>query len=100
MGWLVICVVVATTMGRRIAALGAAHSEAKAQLTGRIVDSITNIKNVIFFAAHEKEDGIVAGSVADAYDAQRAQYRAFVQIYAGLWKRQVGGFLVDTRGPA
>jgi ABC-type multidrug transport system fused ATPase/permease subunit len=78
--WLIICGVVTTTMGRRIAALGAAHSEAKAQLTGRIVDSITNIKNVIFFAAHEKEDSIVAGSVADTYIAQRAQYRAFVQM--------------------
>jgi ABC-type multidrug transport system fused ATPase/permease subunit len=78
--WLAVCALVTTTMGRRIAALGAAHSEAKAQLTGRIVDSITNIKNVIFFAAHEKEDRIVAGSVADTFYAQRAQYRAFVHM--------------------
>lgn len=78
--WLAVCALVTTTMGRRIAALGAAHSEAKAQLTGRIVDSITNIKNVIFFAAHEKEDRIVAGSVAGTFYAQRAQYRAFVQM--------------------
>ncbi|MFL5307980.1 MAG: ABC transporter ATP-binding protein [Polyangia bacterium] len=78
--WLVVYVAVTTTMGRRIAAFGAAHSEAKAQLTGRIVDSITNIKNVIFFAAHEREDQIVGDSVAETFQAQRAQYRAFVQM--------------------
>ncbi|HVZ88780.1 MAG TPA: ABC transporter ATP-binding protein [Polyangia bacterium] len=80
LAWLAIYVAVTTTMGRRIAAFGAVHSEAKAQLTGRIVDSITNIKNVIFFAAHEKEDRIVAHSVNDTFEAQRAQYRAFVQM--------------------
>jgi ABC-type multidrug transport system fused ATPase/permease subunit len=78
--WLAVYVAVTTTMGRRIAAFGAAHSEAKAQLTGRIVDSITNIKNVIFFAAHEREDRIVGHSVAETFQAQRAQYRAFVQM--------------------
>ena len=57
--WLVVYVAVTATFGRRIAAFGAVHSEAKAQLTGRIVDAITNIRNVIFFAAHEKEDRIV-----------------------------------------
>ena len=78
--WLAAYIGVATVMGRRVAALGAAHSEAKAQLTGRIVDSITNIKNVIFFAAHEKEDRIVGHSVLDTFEAQRAQYRSFVQM--------------------
>ncbi|HXX69012.1 MAG TPA: ABC transporter ATP-binding protein, partial [Polyangiaceae bacterium] len=80
LGWLSVYVSVTVVMGRRIADFGAAHSEAKAQLTGRIVDSITNIRNVIFFAAHEKEDRIVADSVADTFEAQRAQYRAFVQM--------------------
>ncbi|MCL2450072.1 MAG: ABC transporter ATP-binding protein/permease, partial [Polyangiaceae bacterium] len=80
LAWLCVYVGVTTAMGRRIAAFGAAHSEAKAQLTGRIVDSISNIKNVIFFAAHEKEDRIVGRSVADTFEAQRAQYRAFVQM--------------------
>jgi ATP-binding cassette subfamily B protein len=80
LGWLVVYVVITVAMGRRIAALGAAHSEAKAQLTGRIVDSITNIRNVIFFAAHEREDRIVGDSVAETFRAQRAQYRAFVRM--------------------
>jgi ABC-type multidrug transport system fused ATPase/permease subunit len=64
----------------RTAALGAVHSEAKAQLTGRIVDSITNIKNVIFFAGHEKEDRIVGRSVHATFTAQSAQYLAFVRM--------------------
>ena len=80
LAWLVVYVAVTTSFGRRIAGLGAAHSEAKAQLTGRIVDAITNIKNVIFFAAHEKEDRIVGDSIGETFDAQRAQYRAFVQM--------------------
>jgi ATP-binding cassette, subfamily B, bacterial len=78
--WLVVYVGVTVVFGRRIAALGAVHSEAKAQLTGRIVDSITNIKNVIFFAGHEKEDRIVGRSVHATFAAQRAQYRAFVHM--------------------
>jgi ABC-type multidrug transport system fused ATPase/permease subunit len=78
--WLAVAVGVALTLGRRIAAFGAVHSEAKAQLTGRIVDSITNIKNVIAFAAHESEDRIVGRSVAGTLRAQQAQYRAFVQM--------------------
>jgi ABC-type multidrug transport system fused ATPase/permease subunit len=78
--WIGVSVAVTVVMGRKIATLGAVHSEAKAQLTGRIVDSITNIKNVIFFAAHEKEDRVVAHSVAGTFEAQRAQYRAFVQM--------------------
>jgi ABC-type multidrug transport system fused ATPase/permease subunit len=78
--WLLVYFAVTLVMGRRIAALGAAHSEAKAQLTGRIVDSITNIKNVIFFAGHENEDRIVGRSVHETFSAQRAQYRAFVQM--------------------
>ncbi|HLK89459.1 MAG TPA: ABC transporter ATP-binding protein [Polyangia bacterium] len=80
LGWLAVYVTVTTMFGRRIAGLGAAHSDAKAQLTGRIVDAITNIKNVIFFAAHEKEDRIVGDSIGDTFGAQRAQYRAFVQM--------------------
>ena len=78
--WLVIYVAVTAAFGRRIAGLGAVHSEAKAQLTGRIVDAITNIRNVIFFAAHEKEDRIVGDSIGETFDAQRAQYRAFVRM--------------------
>ncbi|HVV49681.1 MAG TPA: ABC transporter ATP-binding protein [Polyangia bacterium] len=78
--WLAVYVSVTTLFGRRIAALGALHSDAKAQLTGRIVDAITNIKNVIFFAAHEREDRIVGASIADTFGAQRAQYRAFVRM--------------------
>jgi ABC-type multidrug transport system fused ATPase/permease subunit len=79
-GWLAVYIGITVVFGRRIARLGAVHSEAKAQLTGRIVDSITNIKNVIFFAAHEKEDRIVGRSVHATFTAQRAQYRAFVHM--------------------
>jgi ABC-type multidrug transport system fused ATPase/permease subunit len=78
--WLAIYVTIAVVMGRKIATFGAAHSDAKAQLTGRIVDSFTNIRNVIFFAAHEREDRIVHASVAETFQAQRAQYRAFVRM--------------------
>ena len=88
--WLAVYALVAAVFGRRIAALGAVHSDAKAQLTGRIVDAITNIKNVIFFAAHEKEDRIVGDSIGAAFGAQRAQYRAFVRMRVLLQALNLG----------
>ncbi len=92
--WLAIYVTIAVVMGRRIAAFGAAHSDAKAQLTGRIVDSFTNIRNVIFFAAHEREDRIVHASVAETFQAQRAQYRAFVRMRMLLQVLNLGIYAV------
>ncbi|WP_437667105.1 ABC transporter ATP-binding protein [Sorangium sp. So ce1182] len=79
-GWLIVAIGSTTALGRHIATFGAAHSEAKAHLTGRIVDSITNIRNVIFFAAHEREDHIVGASIDHTFRAQRAQYLAFVRM--------------------
>ena len=49
-------------------------------MTGRIVDSITNIRNVVYFAAETTEDRIVTQSVRDTMKAQRRQYREYVRM--------------------
>jgi ABC-type multidrug transport system fused ATPase/permease subunit len=78
--WLAVYATVAIRMGKYIAKFGAAHSDAKAQLTGRIVDSITNIKNVIFFAAHDREEDLIGRSVGTTFIAQRQSYLAYVKM--------------------
>jgi len=105
--WLCVYASVAIYMGRYIARFGAAHSEAKAQLTGRIVDSITNIKNVIFFAAHDREEHLIGHSVASTYQAQRRSYLAYVRmrvcmqflhvvIYALVFSLAIKGMIAGT----
>lgn len=79
-GWLLVYATVAYLMGRGISKYGAMHSDAKASLTGRIVDSISNIKNVIFFSAHEREQQLVGTSVATTLYAQRKSYIAYVRM--------------------
>lgn len=78
--WLVVYVALSMRMGRRIARYGAKHSDVRAQMTGRIVDSITNIRNVVYFAAETTEDRIVTQSVRDTMKAQRRQYREYVRM--------------------
>jgi ABC-type multidrug transport system fused ATPase/permease subunit len=78
--WLVVYMFLSLRMGRRIARYGAKHSDARAQMTGRIVDSITNIRNVVYFAAEATEDRIVTQSVRDTFKAQRRQYREYIRM--------------------
>jgi ATP-binding cassette, subfamily B, bacterial len=78
--WLLLYGSLAYWQGKQVARFGATHSDAKAQLTGKIVDSITNIKNVIFFAAHEREEALVGRSVASTLLAHRRSYLAYVHM--------------------
>lgn len=82
--WLMVYAFVALRFGKWISRYGAIHSDAKAQLTGRIVDGITNIKNIIFFAAHEREERFVGTSVASTYMAQRQSYVAYVKMRVAM----------------
>lgn len=108
--WLVVYAAVAFAMGKGISKYGAMHSDAKASLTGRIVDSITNIKNVIFFSAHEREQDLVGYSVANTLYAQRKSYLAYVRmrvvlqilhvvIYALLFSFAIKGLIAGSLTP-
>lgn len=70
----------ALLFAKRIARAGLKHSEAKAHLTGAIVDSITNIRNVILFAGHKTENSQVTKYVDETRKAQRHQYLEFVKM--------------------
>ncbi|MEJ0062533.1 MAG: ABC transporter transmembrane domain-containing protein [Alphaproteobacteria bacterium] len=71
LGWLAMYFGVCMMSGRLCAKRAGEHNEAKTQLTGRVVDIIINIKNVIFFAAHEREDATVNRNVTATLAAQR-----------------------------
>lgn len=99
-------------LGRRISRFGAIHSDVKAQLTGRIVDSITNIRNIIYFAAEDTEDRIVTSAVRNTFEAQRRQYREFVRmrvmmqqtmqvvVYVGIFPLVIKAMLAGQMTPA
>lgn len=90
--WLAVYVSVSLVMGRRISKFGAKHSDIRAQMSGRIVDSMTNIRSVIYFGAEDTEDRIVTQSVRDTMKAQRRQYREYIRMRIIL--QQVMGAVV------
>lgn len=108
--WLLVYGVTAFYMGKGISKYGAMHSDAKASLTGRIVDSISNIKNVIFFSAHEREQQLVGASVANTLYAQRKSYLAYIRmrvvlqflhvlVYALLFPLAIKGLIAGSITP-
>jgi len=73
--WIVGFVVVLYTMVPRIRERSTIVSEARSMLTGRIVDSYTNIQTVKLFAHTEKEDEYARDAVADHTTKFRASTR-------------------------
>ena len=67
------------------------NSEARSLLTGRVVDSYTNILTVKLFARAEQEDRFVRDSIEAHTEAFQAQTRAITVMTAGLhhhWRRR------------
>ena len=60
------------------------NSEARSLLTGRIVDTYTNILTVKLFARAEQEDQFVRDAIEDHTDALQAQTRAITALTGGL----------------
>ena len=65
-------------------ALAIALSEASSGLTGRVVDSFTNIQSVKLFAHAEREDAFGREAFARQLAAARAMNRAIVTMTAAL----------------
>jgi ATP-binding cassette, subfamily B, bacterial len=76
--WLAVYFGVCTLTGRLCAKLAGEHNDAKTAVTGRIIDAMVNIRNVIQFAGNSTEDNIVRGAVHKAWIAQRRVYLAVV----------------------
>jgi ATP-binding cassette subfamily B protein len=87
-------------VGRECSRRAAANNEARAAVTGRIVDVITNIRNVFFFANQALEDRELERYTGEERDRRMALYRAVVRLRCvqyvldiGMWLGFVGGAL-------
>jgi ATP-binding cassette, subfamily B, bacterial len=91
---------VSLLVGRECTRRAIASNEAKAAVTGRMVDVLTNIRNVFFFANQALEDEQLKHYTVEERDRRRASYRAVVRLrcvqYAmdiSMWVVFVGGAL-------
>jgi len=91
---------VSLLVGRECTRRAVASNEAKAAVTGRMVDVLTNIRNVFFFANQELEDEQLEHYTDEECNRRRASYRAVVRLrcvqYAmdiAMWVVFVGGAL-------
>jgi len=87
-------------VGRECTRRAAVNNEARAAVTGRIVDVITNIRNVFFFANQALEDRELRRYTGEELRRRRALYRAVVRLRCvqysmdiGMWIAFVGGAL-------
>jgi ATP-binding cassette subfamily B multidrug efflux pump len=76
-----------------------ANAEARSMLTGRIVDSYTNIMTVKLFAHADREDGYAAGAMREQLDTFKAQLRTITYMNVSVWTLN-GALMVGTAGLA
>ena len=91
---------VSLLVGRECTRRAIANNEARAAVTGRIVDVLTNIRNVFFFANQPLEDLELKHYTGEERDRRRASYLAVVRLRSvqyvmdiGMWFVFVGGAL-------
>ncbi len=82
-GWLLVYFGAVAVLGRGAARASSRHNEAKTQLTGRVVDMITNIRNVIANAAHAEEDRVLQAAIDETRRRHSRSYLATVRIRFG-----------------
>ncbi len=80
LGWLTIYFTTIGMLGRSTANAASKHNEAKTKLTGLIVDVIGNIKNVIFYAAHDHEDRLAYRAIEATRKRHGSLYLATVRM--------------------
>jgi ATP-binding cassette, subfamily B, bacterial len=91
---------VSLLVGRECTRRAIANNEARAAVTGRVVDVLTNIRNVFFFANQPLEDQELKRYTGEERDRRRASYRAVVRLRSvqyvmdiAMWIIFVGGAL-------
>jgi ATP-binding cassette, subfamily B, bacterial len=87
-------------VGRECTRRSAVNNEARAAVTGRIVDVITNIRNVFFFANQALEDHELKRYTGEERERRMALYRSVVRLRCVqyvmdilMWLSFVGGAL-------
>jgi ATP-binding cassette, subfamily B, bacterial len=89
-------------LGRECARRAAANNDTRATVTGRIVDVITNVRNVFCFANQTLEDRELTRYTGEERDRRMALYRSVVRLRCSqyvldilMWLGFVGGALYE-----
>jgi ABC-type multidrug transport system fused ATPase/permease subunit len=100
MASIVVYFVTSLLVGRECARRASLNNEARAAVTGRVVDVITNIRNVFFFANQSLEDRNLQLFTGEERERRMALYRSVVRLRCvqysmdiAMWLAFVGGAL-------
>ncbi len=99
LAWLTLYILALRYFVPKIEKLSAAMSDARSMLTGRIVDSYTNIATVKLFAHTEREDAYARDAMGEFLSRYQQQLRLNTQMEVFLWTVN-GLVLVGTTGLA
>jgi ATP-binding cassette, subfamily B, bacterial len=89
---------VSVYIGQECTRRAAANNEARAAVTGRIVDVITNIRNVFFFANQRVEDRELKVYTGEERERRRASYRAVVRLRCVQYVMDIAMWIVFVGG--
>jgi len=89
---------VSLLVGRECTRRAVASNEAKAAVTGRMVDVLTNIRNVFFFANQALEDEQLKRYTGEEFERRRASYRAVVRLRCVQYVMDITMWLVFVGG--
>ncbi len=82
--WLIAYGALLGTMIKHVGPVSEAASDARSHLTGRIVDSYTNIHSVKMFAHNDKELDFAKEAIDGYYHAQKKELRLFASLEGAL----------------
>jgi len=85
-------------VGRECTRRAVASNDAKAAVTGRMVDVLTNIRNVFFFANQPLEDEQLKHYTGEERDRRRASYRAVVRLRCVQYVMDIAMWIVFVGG--
>ena len=85
-------------VGRECTRRAIANNEARAAVTGRVVDVLTNIRNVFFFANQSLEDEELKRYTGEERDRRRASYRAVVRLRCVQYVMDITMWIVFVGG--
>jgi ATP-binding cassette, subfamily B, bacterial len=95
---IVVYFTVSLLVGRECTRRAVANNEARAAVTGRVVDVLTNIRNVFFFANQALEDEELKHYTGEERDRRRASYRAVVRLRCVQYLMDIAMWIVFVGG--
>ena len=95
---IVVYFTISLLVGRECTRRAIASNEAKAAVTGRMVDVLTNIRNVFFFANQPLEDEQLKHYTGEERDRRRASYRAVVRLRCVQYVMDIAMWIVFVGG--